>query len=86
MKKDEQYSILDNKFSEWFENPDQGYTPTPEAEAKHIKQRRHKVRRRHVVNPNKLLEGLIIGFVGVVFCGISFYIVIILANSIFVGW
>lgn len=86
MKKDEQYSILYDKFQEWFDDPGQGYIPTPEAEAKHLNHRRHRRHKRHVVNSAKLIEGLFIGFVGVFLCGIGLYIFNLFANSIIEGW
>jgi hypothetical protein len=61
MKKDEQYYILDNKFSEWFEDPGRGYIPTPEAGEKRLKHKRH---RRHIYIPKEIANAIIYGIYG----------------------
>jgi len=83
MRAEIQYSILDNKFREWFEDPGPGVIPLPEAEAKHLNNR---TRKRHSVNSMKLLELLFFGFIGAASFGISVGISIYFMNINIEGW
>ena len=83
MRAEVQYSILDKKFQEWFEDPGPGFIPLPETEAKHL---RHRTRKRHAVVSTKLLGLLFLGFIGAASFGISVAISIYFMNLNIEGW
>ena len=100
MREEEEYSILQKKFREWFGKTVPVALPFPDETDRSIGDPvpadlpfpaetdylNHKTRKRNVDNSSKLLELLSFGFSGAVSLGAVVGVIIIILNLSFWGW